>query len=394
MTSNKKLLMVGCGYADIPLVISAKQMGYYVITTGNRPHDLGHAYSDEYHYADYSDCQAIYKLAEKLEVSAICPCCNDFAALSAAYAAEKLGLPGHDPYETAQILHHKDLYRRFAMANDIPTPQARGFDSRPEAWGALDTIPLPGIVKPVDLTGGKGVSVINHKNEARTAIDRAFSLSKAQRIVIEQYIAGSRHGFSAFIHQGKVSFYFSDNEHYYINPYLVAAASTPSIVSPATEQSLCMEVEKIAFLLSLKDGIFHVQFILAEGQPVIIEICRRPPGDLYIQLVKYATGIDYPGWIVKAFAGLDCSLLEQAPVRRYITRHCIMSSRPGIVKDIIFDKNIESKVIDRFVWGQRGDTVDDVMTSKLGIVFLEFNSITEMLDITPALNELIKVEIH
>jgi len=120
------LLIVGGGYADIPLILSAKKLGYHVITTGNRPNELGHLYSDEYHQADFSDIEAILTLSEQLKISAICACCNDFSALSSAYVAEKLGRPGHDSYETAKIIHHKDLYRQFALKHGISSPIAMG----------------------------------------------------------------------------------------------------------------------------------------------------------------------------------------------------------------------------------------------------------------------------
>lgn len=111
----KKLLIAGGGYADIPLIFSAKKLGYHVITTGNRPDELGHLYSDEYHQADFSDIKTMLTLSKQLKISAICACCNDFSALSSAYVAENLGLPGHDSYNTAKIIHHKDLYRQFAL---------------------------------------------------------------------------------------------------------------------------------------------------------------------------------------------------------------------------------------------------------------------------------------
>jgi len=93
------------------------------------------------------------------------------------------------------------------------------------------------IIKPVDLTGGKGISTINHIAQAKPALEKAFSASPAKRIIVEKFITGSRHGFSAFLHDGHVVFFFSDNEHYFKNPYLVSAASTPSIVSSAIEKN-------------------------------------------------------------------------------------------------------------------------------------------------------------
>lgn len=391
---RKKILIAGGGYADIPLIQAAKQLGFHVITSGNRPDDLGHGYSDEYQPADFSDPDQILDVAKRSRIDAICACCNDFSALSCAYAAEQLGLPGHDPYDISLTLHHKDKYRAFALANGITTPQAKGVANMEEALSALSSLEFPVLVKPVDLTGGKGISRIDDLDQARPALEKAFEISRAKRIVMEEFITGSRHGFSAFLRDGRVVFYFSDNEHYYLNPYLVSAASTPSIVSPAVKQRLCEESEKIASLLSLGTGIFHIQYILHDGEPVIIEICRRAPGDLYIKLVEHATGVAYPHWIVRAAAGLDCHELSFAEPRGFFTRHCVMSSRTGTVKNIVYHDAIRDNIIDQMMWWSDGYPVPDILTTKLGIVFLEFTSQREMLDKTEHMQELIRVEFH
>jgi len=394
MTMNKKkLLIMGGGYADIPLIQSAQSLNYYVITSGNRSDDLGHLFSDEYQPADFSNCEEMLQLAKRLRVDAVCACCNDFSAISCAYVAEQMGLPGHDHYEVSQLIHHKDQYRNFALANGIATPQAKGFSYVREALNNIESLKLPLIIKPVDLTGGKGVSTIDTIEQAEAALEKAFTASRIKRVVVEEFITGSRHGFSAFLRNGRVVFFFSDNEHYYLNPFLVSAASTPSNISFVVEQELCQESERIASLLSLGTGIFHIQFILHEDKPVIIEICRRAPGDLYIKLVEHATGVDYPAWIVKAAAGLDCSELAHAEPTGFFTRHCVMSANSGRVKDIVFDTIIEKNVIDKFMWWKTGDNVSDVMTSKFGIVFLKFDTKEEMLDKTERMQELIRVEV-
>jgi len=392
MKTKKKLLIAGGGYADIPLILSSKQIGYHVITSGNRQEDLGHKYADETHFEDFSDPDAILSLAKKLNISAICSCCNDFSALSVAYTAEKLGLPGHDNYETAKLIHHKDNYRKFAHENNIPTPYAQGFNTLNAATKGIETFSLPVIIKPVDLTGGKGISIIKSSDEVEGALIKAFQVSRSKRIVIEDYIQGSRHGFSAFLYNKRVVFYFSDNEHYFLNPFMVSAASTPGIIPEEVEKKLCDYSEKIASQLSLVDGIFHIQYILHNGEPIIIEICRRAPGDLYIKFVEHATGIDYPSLIVKAEAGLDCSGLEQKKPNGYYTRHCIMSADPGHVQDIIIDDSIKNNIIDSFLWWKKGNPIHDIMTSKFGIVFLQFNSQDEMMSKTKKLQELIKVK--
>ena len=79
-----------------PLILAAKKLGFRVITTGNAPELVGHAYADEYYYADFSDKDEVLTLAREQRIDAICACANDFGAITAAYVAEEMGLPGHD----------------------------------------------------------------------------------------------------------------------------------------------------------------------------------------------------------------------------------------------------------------------------------------------------------
>ena len=394
MPNNKpRMLIAGGGYADIPLIHAAQSLGYHVITSGNRETDLGHRESDQYCPGDFSDPEDMLRIAREQNIDAICACCNDFSALSAAYVAEQMGLPGHDSFDTALMVHHKDRYRAFAEANGIPTPKAIGYSDLNSALGALDKLKLPVIIKPVDLTGGKGISRVDVLEEFMPALEHAFAISKTKRIVVEEFITGTRHGFSAFIRQGKVVFHFADNEHYHLSPYLVSAASTPTSAPKHALDNLIEQSERICELLSLKDGIFHVQFILCHDQPYIIEICRRAPGDLYVKLVQHATGVDYPQWIVRSAAGLEIADLRQEDVNGYFVRHCIMGFSAGRLRGIKIEHAIEEKIIDRMVWCKPGELVNDPQTHKFGIVFLKFENSSEMMYETVKLPEKIKAEV-
>lgn len=390
--AKNKLLIAGGGYAEIPLIKAAKSLGYHVITSGNRRSDLGHVESDEYRYADFSNPDEMLELASSLDIDAICPCCNDFSAITSAYVAEKLGLPGFDSYETTVLLHHKDLYREFALENKIPTPKARGFSDLKTALDNLNEFDFPIIIKPVDLTGGKGIAKVQNILKSKAALEYAFLISKSKRIVIEEFIEGSKHGFSAILKDGKIIFQFVDNEHYYLNPYMVSGASSPALVHQEVVENLIGQSEKIASLLSLSDGIFHVQFILNNDGPIIIEICRRPPGDLYIQFVKIASGVDYPAQILKPFLGKEYGSFPSQHVKGFYTRHCIMADRNGVLKNINYDERIKEKVIDDYLFWEPGFKVESYMTTKFGIVFLRFDAMDEMLSISNNLHELIDIE--
>lgn len=405
----KKLLLLGGGHAEIPLIQAAQELGYYVITTGNAREGLGHPYANKNVFEDFSDKEKMLALAKSESVDAVCSGCNDFALLSTAYVCEQLGLPGHDSFETSLQIHHKDKYRALATRLGIETPKAISVYNEDGFEDALKNLRFPIIVKPVDLTGGKGILRANNREEALVAFKNATSRTRESHIVVEEFVTGTNHGFSAYLVNQKVAFYFADNEQYYLNKYMVSGANTPSTTSAKGLAQLVTDSEKIAKELNLVDGILHIQYIEREdGTPVIIEICRRPPGDLYIKFVKYATGIDYPKFLMLAETGderrkeiCNTQFIEEsaAEIRRhnrhehspYWLRHCIMADREGIVKDVEFSDAIQRNIIEKFMWFKPGEQITDKMYYKAGIVFLRFETLEEMQQKTAEMTKLIKV---
>ena len=407
MSFKKKMLLLGGSHAEIPLIQAAQSLGWYVITSGNAREGLGHPYADKNVFADFSDKDAMLELAKSEGVQAVCSGCNDFALLSTVYVCEKLGLPGHDSYATSLEIHHKDKYRALATRLGIPTPRALVVRNAAEFEAAIAQLTFPIIVKPVDLTGGKGIHRAANIEEARIAYKDACSRTRQDHIVVEEFVQGTNHGFSAMLVKGKVAFTFADNEQYFVNKYLVSGANTPSTTAATGLTKLREYSERIARELKLVDGILHIQYIERnDGTPVIIEICRRPPGDLYIKFVKYATGIDYPKFIVMAETGEDISGIADVPTQGFWLRHCIMSDTQageqtasgdiskGIVRDVTFAPEIQSNIVEKFLWYKPGEVITDKLTYKAGIVFFKFGTLAEMQDKTARMTELAKIVVE
>lgn len=391
------MLLLGGSHAEIPLIQAAQALGWFVITTGNNRDGLGHPYADKTVFADFSDKDAMLELARVECVTAVCSGCNDFALLSTAYVCEKLGLRGHDSYATSLEIHHKDKYRALATRLGIPTPKAITVhvDNVNEFESASALLTFPIIVKPVDLTGGKGIHRAISPKEACEAYKDACNRTRQDHVVVEEFVEGTNHGFSAMLVKGKVAFAFADNEQYYVNKYLVSGANSPTTSDVSTLEKLRNYSERIACELNLVDGILHIQYIeKSDGTPVIIEICRRPPGDLYIKFVKYATGIDYPKFIVLAETGEDISGITDVPTRGFWLRHCIMSDHGGTVRDVTFSPEIQGNIIEKFLWHKSGDRINDILTYKAGIVFFKFDNLEEMVDKTSKMPQLAKIVIE
>jgi biotin carboxylase len=390
----KRLLIAGGSHSDIPLIRAAKSLGFHVTTGGNKANDIGHAFADSFVSFDYSNPEELADVARAVQADAICACCNDFSAISCSIAAHELGLGGHDHPQIATLIHHKDRWRVFAQANGVPSPRAVGCETLADVEAALTYLTFPLMIKPVDLTGGKGISRVDDPKFALSAASEAFALSKAKRLVVEEFISGTRHGFSCLLKNGRVVFHFSDDELYHVSEYLVAAARSPTSCRPESISFLLSESERVAKILRLVDGIFHVQFIERdEGPPVIIEVCRRAPGDLYLELVKHATGISYSNYVVSAAAGLDWTP-PKITQHRFVTRHCLMADNPGTFRGFRFSPSTSARIIDQLIWAKPGDLVSDASTHKFGIVFVSHPSQEQMMRESQNLQSLLFCEVE
>ena len=303
----KKILFVNGSFNEIPLIKAAHRLGLYVITSGNDPSGEGHKYANEYRPCDYSNKEAIYSLAKELDVCAICSCGNDFGAISAAYASEKLGLPGHDSFDNSRIFHEKDEFKKLVKEIGLPSPKSTPFTDIESAYKYIEKVSLPLIVKPVDLGGGKGVSVVNSIADGMEAVKNAFLVSKNKHIVIEEYIVGKQQGVTCYIHNKKVVFDYSTDDYSYLNPYMVAFSfgNRCSGYEKIREKIIC-DIERIANYRNIHDGFFTIQFILKDGIPYYIETMRRCLGNMHYLCMSKDYGINLYELFVANESGLPC----------------------------------------------------------------------------------------
>lgn len=380
---EKRLLILNGSWGEVPIIKAAKELGFHVITSGNKPQAYGHQFADEYICGDYSNLDEMVEVAKKVKADAVCAAANDLGGITAAYVGEKLGLPGHDSYETCLILHHKDKFKRFAREHNIKTPLAEEFVTREDAKAWAKKAEYPIIVKPVDMFSGVGINRANNYEEAVSAIDIAFSAGRKPLIVIEPFIEGTAHSFSTFLVNQEVIAYYSDNEYSTLNPYWISLSAAPATGIEYCKDILIEQSNKIAKLLNLVDGIFHIQYIMDKNnKPHILEITRRCSGGHFPDQIECATGIPWAKWIVTAESGMPCDNLKMPFSQdRFTGRYCILSTRNGVVKEIKLRDEIQKHIFRCMIWGDNGYEVTDYMHDTLGVFSYSFDDRDEMMEI-------------
>ena len=76
----QKILILGAGVYQVPLIRKAKELGYYVVVMSIRGNYPGFAYADKVYYVDTTDKVQALKIARAEDVSAVCTTGTDVCA--------------------------------------------------------------------------------------------------------------------------------------------------------------------------------------------------------------------------------------------------------------------------------------------------------------------------
>lgn len=391
----KKVLILNGGLPEIPLIQEAKSLGYYVVTTGNRPDLIGHPYADEYIPGDYSDCEAMLRLVRENGIEGVVSCANDFGAITAAYVAEKMGWPGHDSYENALLLHQKDRFKQLFEEVGIRSPKSIPFTSEEAAIDYIKTAEYPIIVKAVDLTGGKGINKAENQSEAERAVRIAFKASRIKHIVIEPFIVGHQESMVGFLIGKKAVCLMSCNCYSPINPYLIQTEIMPSDHDALVREELRGVMEMLAQKLNLADGIITLQYIVKDGKPYVIELMRRCLGNQFLTPVTAVSGFPWHEALVRAELGLDLSgLAFTEPTAKNAGHHAIMARQNGVIKQITIPVDIMKHVFKHVELMHSGDIVQDYLKDRLGYIYYSYDRREDILTAAKQFNDNILLEIE
>lgn len=396
---KRKVLLLGGSYFQIPSIKKAKELGYYTITCDYLPENPGHQYADEYHNVSTTDKEAVLELAKNLEIDGIVCYASDPAAPTAAYVAEKLGLPT-SPYHSVEILSNKDLFRKFLKENGFCVPKAEGYSDIERAKEDLERFRLPVMVKPVDSSGSKGVSKINSLEELDKAVENALSYSRCKRFIIEEYVNmyGYQIAGDGFSVNGELVFRCFANEHFEkggVNPYVPIGESWPYNMQERIHDRIHSEIQRALSLLQMKNGAYNFDIRIDDKENVyLMEIGPRNGGNLIPQVTQYATGVDMVEYTIKAAMGEDLSGLKMVPVTGYWSCYMIHSSSEGVFKELQIDSELQkNNVVEYNMHFKQGERIQAFVGSNgtLGTMILKFSSMEEMLDKMGRMSSLVKV---
>lgn len=399
----KKILLLGGSAQQIVAINTAKRLGYYTVLCDFLPDNPGQYEADKFYLISTTDKDAVLKVAMNEKVNGVLAYASDPAAPTAAYVAEKMGLPG-SPYESVEILCNKDKFRKFLKENNFCTPEAKGYSDILSATNDLKRriFNLPVIVKPVDSSGSKGVSKIDDLKDVKDVKDRleyAMSFSRSKRIVVEEFVEklGYQIAGDGLSVDGKLVFRYFANDHFNTkckNPFVPISASFPYEQPTEIQNKIHDEIQRLLTALNMKTSTYNFDMRIDKNFNIyLMEVAPRDGGNYIPDVIKYATGVDLVECSVKAAMGENIDTNKFRSPKGYYSYFAVHSLEDGILDRIEFSEEGKSHIIENHIINMPGDTIHSFVgaNSTLGCLVMKFDSYEQMIHMMDNSQEWCKV---
>lgn len=396
----KKILLLGGSRYLLPVIKSAHELGLYVITCDYLPDNIAHKYSDEYVNVSIIDKEAVLEVAKKLEIDGIMSFATDPGVVTAAYVAEKLGLPYGGSYESVSILQDKGRFRSFLTEHNFNVPHAKSYKNLEDALRDTDFFTWPVIVKPVDSAGSKGVTRVDDKNELRRAIEYALDFSHCDQFIIEDFIEkkGCSSDTDSFSIDGKLVATTFSSQRFDVqsdNPYAPMAYSWPSTFSREHEDELTSEIQRLLTLLDMQSSIYNIETREGvDGKAYIMEVSPHGGGNRLAEMIRYASGVDMIKAAVQAAVGLQIDKVEQPQYDGSWAEYVLHSRIDGKFKELWIEPDFAANnVIEVDLWVTQGEEIHSFTAANfsIGTVVMKFASQEELESKLSSMERYIKV---
>jgi len=388
----KKVLVLGCSHAEVPIIRALQSRSVFVGVVGSDSNGPAFLLANTAHFADYSDHREIRQIVESNEYETVIAGCNDFAAFTQAHLGDLFVGQEFDTVEQTEVIHLKDRFRALCGEYSIPSPRAQVVDGNSPVDDHVNELAWPLIVKPTDLTGGKGMSVCTTRSELDRALHEALGTSRRDLVVVEEFVEGQLRSACYWLTDGRPRLIVHADEFMFRNPYLVSAALSPSLASPEQLDALTDTISLLCSVIGLRDGLLHVQYIANEHTFAILEVCRRPPGDLFIQIPTALGDKSISDLIVDHALGIRPQL-PSGDIRTQPTlRLCLMTSRNGQIESWGLSRQFHEYVSEMTPLRSMRTEVSNYMVEKLGIAFASSPDRRELVGF--ALNPMLALDIR
>lgn len=276
-------------YRLAPYIHAATRMGLRVMVASRGEYSLISEVHAGLHIDPDRQNEALGKI---LKQNAKTPFCgvlgsDDGTVELAAKVAQELGLP-HNPPAAARLTRRKDLARARLTATNCPVPQYAIFDLSRSAKGQLENFAWPRVLKPLNMSAGRGVMRSDDEAAFAAACERikpivaeSADAFEQSHILVEQYIDGIEVAYEGWLDKGELhDLALFDKPDPLTGPFFEETLYiTPSRLDKAIQKQIRRTVAQACTAYGLNTGPVHAELrIDKDSRAWILEVASRTIG--------------------------------------------------------------------------------------------------------------------
>ena len=375
----KKIMIIGASILQLPAIMRAKELGYYVGVIDYNPEAIGIPFADKYYNVSTIDIDGVVCAAKDFQPDGIMTLATDMPMRSIAAACEALGLFGISMDTAVKATDKGEMIKAFEAAG-VEHPWYYIVKGCDELEALKEKITYPCIMKPTDNSGSRGVALINDAKQLSDLYLYSESSSRSGAVIIEEYMRGSEVSIEIMTYDGEPHVLAVTDKLTTGAPHFVEMGhSQPSRLAQSDVEKIkdlaCRAVKSVG----IKCGPAHVEIMLTKDGPKMVELGARMGGDcITTHLVPLSTGIDMIEATMSVSVGkkpdiertIDCG----SAIRYFNVPAGVISEISGVqeAKEISGVREIS------FVKGV-GDTVTAIgsSTDRVGFVIAQSDSAEE-----------------
>ncbi len=331
MSGSKRRLIIlstTTGYQLRSFGDAAERVGVELIFATDRCHQLDDPWRDRaiavrFHDESASLDAVVRELADTPVHGVLAV--GDRPTVLAARLAERLGIPGNPPDAAAASGNKRATRERFS-AHGLKTPAnlTLPLSSDPAAAPHDPRVVFPCVLKPLGLSGSRGVIKANSPDEFVRAFERIRSLLarpdvRAARtgledaLLVERFIPGREFALEGVLTDGQLqTLAIFDKPDPLDGPFFEETIYlTPSALPVSLQDEVRATIARAIRALGLRHGPIHAECRVGGEGIFVLEIAARPIGGLCSKTLRFEGGVSLEEVLLRHAIGEDVTRFEQ-----------------------------------------------------------------------------------
>ena len=294
---EKKLLILGGIPASIEAIEKAHAYGIKAYVTDYLTDSPAKKYADKSFMVSTTDVDAVVKLCEDEKIDGVFTGNVDLLLPYYAEICAKANLPCYGTYEHFCLMTDKKKFKDACRKYNVPTIYEYTLDDVNSG-----NIKYPVIVKPIDSSGSKGISVCYNSKELEKGIEKALSFSPSKHYIIEKYMQGEEVVLYYYFQNGNPIFVGMCDRYVLKQNSGLAQLPTayifPSRFTKAHIEKTHEAVKNMFKGIGIKNGTMFLQAFIDNGIPCIYEPGYRLNGAREHYIISAINDISAPDMLI------------------------------------------------------------------------------------------------